>query len=221
MGVSSNWMVGKGIHLAPMGKFVFFNEQLDLGTRKKLTSKVPSFIANEEYMRTYGIKYKACAAKTEEGVAMEMIYSNIAQFATTSKDMVQLALKDIFLHLGRTVGSGRKVNIDFYIGRLTAEHGILSFSFFDTESLQRREAERARGMHILATQPPDGPVQVKGGGMAGRKTARSRRSGSVRSSYSYGAEPPQQDVQLSLGISAPPAVNSRSQANFDPVKRDA
>merc|ERR1711907_260232 len=133
--ISSNWMVGKGVHMAPLGKFVFFNEQLDLGTRKKLTSKVPSFIGNEEYLRTYGIKYKAFAQKKEEGVAMEMNYANIAQFATTSKDMVQLALKDIFLHLGRTVGSGRKVNIDFYIGRLMAEHGILQFSFFDTESL--------------------------------------------------------------------------------------
>jgi len=29
-----------GIHLAPMGKFVFFAEELDLGTRKKLQSKV-------------------------------------------------------------------------------------------------------------------------------------------------------------------------------------
>merc|ERR1711998_772625 len=198
--VSSNWMSGKGIHLSPTGKFVFFTEELDLGTRKKLTSKVPSFIGNEEYLRTYGIKYKAFAQKKEEGVAMEMNYANIAQFATTSKDMV--------LHLGRTVGSGRKVNIDFYIGRLMAEHGILSFNFFDTESLQRREAERARGMHILSTAPPDGPSQIKGGGMAGRKTARSRRTNSVRSNYSFGAEPPQQDVQLSLGISAPPAVNS-------------
>lgn len=219
--VSSNWMVGKGIHLAPMGKFIFFTEELDLGTRKKLTSKVPSFIANEEWLRTYSIKYKAFAQKKEEGVAMEMNYSNIAQFATTSKDMVQLALKDIFLHLGRTVGSGRRVNIDFYIGRITAEHGILSFNFFDTESLQRREAERARGLHILATAPPDGPSQVKGGGMAGRKTSRSRRTNSVRSNYSFGAEPPQQQVELSLGISAPPAVHNRSQANFDPVNRDA
>merc|ERR1711939_1092156 len=154
--VSSNWMSGKGIHLAPMGKFVFFTEELDLGTRKKLTSKVPSFIANEEWLRTYSIKYKAFAQKKEEGVAMEMNYSNIAQFATTSKDMVQLALKDIFLHLGRTVGSGRKVNIDLYIGRVYAEHGILQFSFFDTESLQRRESERAQGANILATSAPDG-----------------------------------------------------------------
>merc|ERR1719230_274286 len=202
--VSSNWMVGKGIHLAPMGKLVFFTEQLDLGTRKKLTSKVPSFIANEEYLRTYGIKYKASAAKKDEGVAMEMNYANIAQFATTSKDMVQLALKDIFLHLGRTVGSGRKVNIDFYIGRLMAEHGILSFNFFDTESLQRREAERARGMHILSTQPPDGPVQVKGGGMSGgRMTSRSRRSGaaSARLGMSFGSEPPPPQVQLNLDVS--------------------
>lgn len=61
--VSSNWMVGKGIHLAPMGKFIFFTEELDLGTRKKLTSKVPSFIANEEWLRTYSIKYKAFAQK--------------------------------------------------------------------------------------------------------------------------------------------------------------
>merc|ERR1711988_1710255 len=190
MGVSSNWMVGKGIHLAPMGKFVFFNEQLDLGTRKKLTSKVPSFIANEEYMRTYGIKYKACAAKTEEGVAMEMNYSNIAQFAGTSKDMVQLSLKDLFLHLGRTVGSGRKVNIDFYIGRLTAEHGIMQFNFFDTESLQHREHERQQGMHILATQPPDGPSQMKAGMAGNRETARSRRTMSARSNYSFGSEPP-------------------------------
>merc|ERR1711998_626407 len=223
--VSSNWMSGKGIHLSPTGKFVFFTEELDLGTRKKLTSKVPSFIGNEEYLRTYGIKYKAFAQKKEEGVAMEMNYANIAQFATTSKDMVQLALKDIFLHLGRTVGSGRKVNIDFYIGSLMAEHGILSFNFFDTESLQRREAERARGMHILSTQPPDGPVQVKGGGMSGRSTARSRRSASVRSSYSYGAEPPQPQVELSLGISAPPVVAERHQSYMDPVmsanKRDA
>merc|ERR1711988_1742307 len=174
--VSSNWMVGKGIHLAPMGKFVFFTEELDLGTRKKLTSKVPSFIANEEWLRTYSIKYKAFAQKKEEGVAMEMNYSNIAQFAGTSKDMVQLSLKDIFLHLGRTVGSGRKVNIDFYIGRLSAEHGILQFSFFDTEALQHREAQRAKGMPILATNPPDGPAQVKAGMAGGRSTARSRRS---------------------------------------------
>jgi len=119
---------------------------------------VPSFIANEEYLRTYGIKYKAFSQKKEEGVCTEMNYSNIAQFAATSKDMVQLTLKDIFLHLGRTVGSGRKVNVDFYIGRLYAEHGILQFSFFDTEALQRREAERSRGMHILSTAPPDGPA---------------------------------------------------------------
>ena len=48
-------------------------------------------------------------APPRAGVCTEMNYSNIAQFATTSKDMVQLCLKDIFLHLGRTVGSGRKV----------------------------------------------------------------------------------------------------------------
>merc|ERR1711988_1839536 len=221
---ASNWMVGKGIHLAPMGKFVFFTEQLDLGTRKKLTSKVPSFIANEEYMRTYGIKYKACAAKKEEGVAMEMNYSNIAQFAGTSKDMVQLSLKDIFLHLGRTVGSGRKVNIDFYIGRLSAEHGILQFSFFDTEALQHREAQRAKGMSILSTSPPDGPAQVKHGMAGGRSTARSRRSMSARSNYSYGAQPPQPEVELSIGISAPPTVSERRFANSDADyanKRDA
>lgn len=218
--VSSNWMVGKGIHLAPMGKFVFFTEELDLGTRKKLTSKVPSFIANEEYLRTYGIKYRAFAQKKEEGMAMEMNYSNIAQFATTNKDMVQLALKDIFLHLGRTVGSGRKCNIDFYIGRLTAEHGILSFNFFDTEALQMREKERARGMHILSTAPPDGPVQVKGGGMAGgRSTARSRRS-AYSNSQSYGAPPQQEDISLELGISAPPSVSQYHQTQVDAQKRD-
>jgi hypothetical protein len=225
--MSSNWMVGKGVHLAPLGKFVFFTEELDLGTRKKLTSKVPSFIANEEYLRTYGIKYRATAQKKEEGVAMEMNYSNIAQFAATSKDMVQLALKDIFLHLGRTAGSGRKVNIDFYIGRITAEHGILSFNFFDTEALQRREAERARGMHILATAPPDGPSQVKGGMASGRSTARSRRTPSVRSNYSFGMAPPKSEVELNLDVSAPPSVYSRSEANgnYDQVaaanKRDA
>jgi len=221
--ISSNWMVGKGIHCAPIGKFVFNTEELDLGTRKKLTSKVPSFIANEEYLRSYGIKYKAYMQKKEEGVAMEMNYSNIAQFATTSKDMVQLALKDIFLHLGRTVGSGRKVNIDFYIGRITAEHGILQFNFFDTEALQRREAERARGMHILATQPPDGPSQVKGGMAGGRSTARSRRSQSVRSTYSFGAQPPKQEVELSLDVSAPPTFSQRLAANeyAEPAKRDA
>merc|ERR1711959_838553 len=215
--MSSNWMVGKGVHLAPLGKFVFFNEELDLGTRKKLASKVPSFIANEEYMRTYGIKYKACAAKKEEGVAMEMNYSNIAQFAGTSKDMVQLSLKDIFLHLGRTVGSGRKVNIDFYIGRLTAEHGILQFNFFDTGALERREAERSKGAHILSTNPPDGPPQVKAGGMAGnRATARSRRGAiSARSNYSYGSEPRQPELELNVGVSAPPTVQSRRSANSD------
>merc|ERR1711988_869348 len=60
--------------------------------------------------------------------------------------------------------------------------------------------------------------------MSGRNTARSRRSASVRSSYSYGAEPPQPQVELSLGVSAPPMVSQRSQANMDPVmanKRDA
>lgn len=217
--VSSNWMVGKGIHLAPMGKFVFFTEELDLGTRKKLTSKVPSFIANEEYLRTYGIKYKAFAQKKEEGVAMEMNYSNIAQFATTSKDMVQLALKDIFLHLGRTVGSGRKVNIDMYIGRITAEHGILSFTFFDTEAMQRRESERARGAHILSTAPPDGPSQIKGGGMSGRQTNRSRRTMTARSNMSFGASMPQPEVELNLSIGAPPSVGQRHQATTDPALR--
>lgn len=221
--MSSNWMVGKGVHLAPLGKFVFFNEELDLGTRKKLQSKVPSFIANEEYMRTYGIKYKACAAKKEEGVAMEMNYSNIAQFAGTSKDMVQLALKDLFLHLGRTAGSGRKVNIDFYIGRLSAEHGIMQFSFFDTEAMQNREAQRAKGTHILSTNPPDGPAQVKGGMAGGRDTARSRRSMSARSNYSYGAQPPEPEAEFNLGISAPPTVSERRYANSDAGvnKRDA
>lgn len=209
---ASHWMVGKGVHLAPMGKFVFFAEELDLGTRKKIQSKVPSFIANEEYLRTYGIKYKSRSQKKEEGVAMEMNYANIAQFSATGKDMVQLALKDIFLHLGRTVGSGRKVSIDMYIGRITAEHGILAFTFFDTESLQRRESERAQGANILATSAPDGGAQMKSGGMAGnRATARSRRTMSSRSQYSFGSEPPQEDVQLSLGVSAPPSVNSYRQ----------
>ena len=32
-----------------------------------LVGQVPSFIANEEYLRTYGIKYKAFAQKKEEG----------------------------------------------------------------------------------------------------------------------------------------------------------
>jgi len=203
--MSSNWMVGKGIHLAPLGKFVFFTEQLDLGTRKKLTSKVPSFIPNEEYLRTYGIKYKARANNKDEGVAMEMNYSNIAQFAGTSKDMVQLALKDLMLHLGRTMGSGRKVNIDFYIGRISAEHGILQFSFFDTEALQRREAERSKGMHILSTHPPDGPSQMKGGMASGRNTQRTARSRRTATARSWGSAPPEELPEFSLGISAPPS----------------
>jgi len=215
---ASNWMVGKGVHLAPMGKFVFFSEELDLGTRKKLQSKVPSFIANEEYLRTYGIKYKARAQKKEEGVAMEMNYSNIAQFAGTGKDMVQLALKDLFLHLGRTVGSGRKVNIDFYIGRLSAEHGIMSFNFFDTEALQSRESERQQGANILATNPPDGPSQVKAGMAGNRETARSRRTMSSRSNYSFGSEPPKPEVELSLGVSAPPTVKNYSQIHTEAVR---
>jgi len=217
---ASSWMVGKGVHLAPMGKFVFFSEELDLGTRKKLSSKVPSFIANEEYLRSYGIKYKSRAQRKEEGVAMEMNYANIAQFAATGKDMVQLALKDIFLHLGRTIGAGRKVSIDFYIGRLSAEHGIVQFNFFDTESLQHREHERQQGANILNTSPPDGNSVNKQGGMAGnRETARSRRTMSSRSNYSFGSEPPKEDVQLSLGISAPPSVNERHQTSVNPVKQ--
>jgi len=31
--------------------------------------QVPSFIANEEYLRTYGIKYKAFAQKKDEGTS--------------------------------------------------------------------------------------------------------------------------------------------------------
>eukprot|EP00656_Telonema_subtile_P024177 TRINITY_DN2611_c0_g1_i1.p1 TRINITY_DN2611_c0_g1~~TRINITY_DN2611_c0_g1_i1.p1 ORF type:complete len:238 (-),score=58.72 TRINITY_DN2611_c0_g1_i1:60-773(-) len=153
--MASNWMMSKGIHLAPLGKFVFFTEQLDLGTKQKQKAKVPSFVPNEEYMRTYNIRTKSRPVRRDDGLAVEMNYSNIAQFARQSKDVVQLCLKDIFLHVGNTVGQGRKVSIDWYIGRMNAEHGILSFSFFDSDSLQKRESERAKGKGILATKAPD------------------------------------------------------------------
>jgi len=213
-------MVGKGVHIAPIGKFVFHSEELDLGTSKKLQSKVPSFIANEEYLRTYGIKYKARAQKKDEGVATEMNYSNISQFCGTGKDMVQLCLKDIFLSLGRALGSGRKVNIDFYIGRLSGEHGILNFNFFDTEALQRRESERAQGSNILNTNPPDGSSQMSQRGMSSFKEAqRTRRTASARSSYSYGAELPPEGPQLALGISAPASVSQRSLTQVNQSQR--
>merc|ERR1711977_294923 len=209
--VASNWMMGKGIHLSPLGKFVFFTEQLDLGTSTKQKAKVPSFVPNEEYMRTYSIKTKNRPVRRDDGLAIEMNYSNIAQFAKQSKDVVQLCLKDIFLYVGQTIGQGRKVSIDWYIGRMNAEHGIMNFSFFDSDSLQRRESERAKGKHILLTKAPDSAFAPQ---MSSRQhTSRSRRAPSMAS---YGSEPrPQHDVDLSLGVGRPPTVRSRADMHLD------
>ena len=47
------------------------------------------------------------------------------------------------------------MSLDWYIGRLTAEHGIISFTFFDSDALQKREKERATGKSILNSRAPD------------------------------------------------------------------
>eukprot|EP00658_Telonema_sp_P-2_P086035 TRINITY_DN9955_c0_g1_i7.p1 TRINITY_DN9955_c0_g1~~TRINITY_DN9955_c0_g1_i7.p1 ORF type:complete len:546 (+),score=184.54 TRINITY_DN9955_c0_g1_i7:46-1638(+) len=211
--MASNWMCGKGIHLSPLGKFIFISQDLDLGAKTRQKAKVPSFIPNEEYMRSYSIKSKSRFTRKEDGLAVEMNYANIAQFSKQSKDMVQLCLKDIFLHVGQTIGQGRKVSIDWYIGRMSAEHGILSFTFFDSDSLQKREAERTKGKHILSTRAPDNSLGPQGGG-SGRGTARSRRS--QYTPTSFGSAPrPQHDVSLDLGINRPPTVQSRSDMHID------
>ena len=54
-----------------------------------------------------------------------------------------------------TVQEGQKVSLDWYIGRLTAEHGIISFTFFDFDALQKRENECATGKSILNSRAPD------------------------------------------------------------------
>merc|ERR1712072_1170898 len=74
--------------------------------------------------------------------------------------------------------------------------------------------ERAKGMHILSTHPPDGPPQMRGGmanNASGRNTARSRRSGAA-SARSYRQN---NDPQLNLSIGAPPSVSERFQTNYD------
>lgn len=209
--MASNWMNSKGIHLAPLGKFVFFTEQLNLGNKHSQKAKVPSFIPNEEYLRTYSIKSKARPIRRDDGIATEMNYSNIAQYAKKTKDIVQLCLKDIFLHIGQTIGQGRKTHIDCYIGRLCAEHGILNFTFFDSDSLQKRESERAKGKHILSTKAPDSTFAPQSS--RGPSTTRSRRP---LTQSSWGSEPrAQHDVDLSLGVGRPPTVQSRADMHID------
>merc|ERR1712166_334689 len=100
-------------------------------------------------------KHRSQPHRSDDGLPVEMNYANIGQLARQSKDIVQLCLKDVFLHIGQTVGQGHKVSLDWYIGRLTAEHGIMNFTFFDSDSLQRREAERAKGKSIMSVKAPD------------------------------------------------------------------
>lgn len=73
-------------------------------------------------------------------------------------------------------------------------------------------------MHILATAPPDGPAQTmksNRGGASRMSTARSRRSASIASAQAYGIPPPQNDVELNLGISAPPQADSYGASQSD------
>jgi len=208
--MASNWMMSKGINVSPLGKFVFHVEELDLGNKETTKAKVPSFMPNEEWLRCYGIKTKSQPHRSDDGLPVEMNYANIGQLARQSKDIVQLCLKDVFLHIGQTVGQGHKVSLDWYIGRLTAEHGIMNFTFFDSDSLQRREAERAKGKSIMSVKAPDTSRSRAGGSTA--RSSRRMLSHRTKTPASWGAEIRNDhdlDAGLSMGISRPPTMASR------------
>jgi len=205
--MASNWMMSKGINVSPLGKFVFHVEELDLGNNTIQKAKVPSFIPNEEWLRNYGLKTKGQPPRRDDGLPVEMNFANIAQLAKQSKDTVQLCLKDIFLHIGQTIKEGHKVSLDWYIGRLTAEHGIISFTFFDSDALQKREKERATGKSILNSRAPDSSR----GGSTARSHHRmlSQRSAKAPSSWGVDLRPAHDvDSGLSLGVSRPPTMST-------------
>ena len=103
-----------------------------------------------------------------------------------------------------TFQEGHNVSLDWYIGRLTTEHGIISFTFFDSDALQKREKERAHATGKSSRAPDSNR-----GGSTARSQHRmlSQRSSKAPSSWGVDLRPAHDvDAGLSLGVSRPPTM---------------
>jgi hypothetical protein len=95
-------------------------------TEKSITGEEkrrPYFKLGESYCKGNGIPFKKELKGSELATAAEINYSLLAiRFSQSlTKDQAFTGLRDLLQQLGQVIGSGRKVSIQFHVGRLVAK----------------------------------------------------------------------------------------------------
>lgn len=129
--IDSQFEKGKGVNIATFGKLTWeVTEKSITGEEKRR----PYFKLAETYCRGNGIPFKKQLKGSALAKAAEINYSILAiRFSQSlTKDQVFTGLRDLLQQLGQVIGSGRKVSIQFHVGKLVAKERKV-FLLFDVK----------------------------------------------------------------------------------------
>jgi len=118
--IDSQFEKGKGVNIATFGKITWeVTEKSITGEEKRR----PYFKLAETYCRGNGIPFKKQLKGSELAKTADINYSILAiRFSQSlTKDQTFTGLRDLLQQLGQVIGSGRKVAIQFHIGKLVAK----------------------------------------------------------------------------------------------------
>lgn len=118
---------GKGVNIGNFGKITW--EQRSMGRNQQKFR--PVFIIAESFCKTHGLPYKRPLIPPVSAPVEEINFTKLAiKFSTQlTKDLMFTGVRDLFVRLGEAIGSGKRVAIDFSIGKFISKNRVMYLSF--------------------------------------------------------------------------------------------
>lgn len=125
--IVSRFEVGKGVTL---GNFATLTWE-HLMTGRNIKKSRPIFLISESFSKSHFLPYKRILTQPTVSAAEEMNFTKLAiKFSKTlTKDQVFSATRDLFQRLGEMIGTGKKLSIDFKVGRLLSKQRVAHMVF--------------------------------------------------------------------------------------------
>jgi hypothetical protein len=146
---------GKGMSIGNFGTWSFHVDPVDLGTQKKML-RTPVFELSEKFSRLYNLR----CPKQPSGISGQIPVRGlnvlaIANAAGQPRELVGMALKDIFTYVGEMAMSGQTIRLDFKgVGYWLCSGGQCRFHFGPTFAGTFESLERPRTSHGVAPPTP-------------------------------------------------------------------